>query len=123
MTELIYKDEYYRIVECAIKVWKTLGYGFLEKVYENALAIELRKNGFDVQQQVPVKVHYESDIVGEYIVDIQVNGEIVVEVKTCKAVANEHRSQTLNYLKATQKPLAVLLNFGPTLKEHKRLVL
>lgn len=66
---------------------------------------------------------YEGEIVGDYIVDLLVNQEIVIEVKTGKGIASEHVAQTLNYLKATGKPLAALLNFGPTLMEHKRMVL
>ena len=76
--KIIFKEESYEIVGAAIRVWKTLGYGFLEKVYENALVIELRKRDFRVEQQEPVKVLYEDQIVGDYVADIVVNDAILL---------------------------------------------
>ena len=78
-----------------------MGFGFLEKVYENALVVELREKGFQVEQQKPITVHYRGETVGEYYADILVNGEIILELKAGKSIANEHIAQTLNYLKAT----------------------
>jgi GxxExxY protein len=110
-------------VGAAIRVWKTLGYGFLEKVYENALVIELRKRDFRVEQQKPVKAHYEGQIVGDYVADIVVNDAILLEIKSAQFIADEHVAQTLNYLKATGIRLGIILNFGPEQLEHKRLVM
>jgi GxxExxY protein len=121
--KIIFKDESYEIVGAAIRVWKTLGYGFLEKVYENALVIELRKRDSRVEQQKPVKVHYEGQIVGDYVADIVVNDAILLEIKSAQFIADEHVAQTLNYLKATGIRLGIILNFGPEQLEHKRLVM
>jgi len=122
MTKLIFKEEYYQIVNSAIKVWKTLDYGFLEKVYENALYIELSESNFQVEQQKAIKVYYNNKIVGDYCADLLVNNKILLEIKTCKAIAKEHIAQVLNYLKATGITLGIILNFGPEKLEHKRLV-
>jgi len=121
--ELIFKEEYYKIVNAGIKVWQTLGFGFLEKVYENALAIELKKRDFKTEQQKPIKVHYEEEIVGDYYADILVNDEIILEIKTAKNIVSEHTAQLLNYLKGTNKRLGIILNFGPKKMEHKRYIL
>ncbi len=122
MTDLLFKDECYRIVGAAIRVRKTLGYGFLEKVYENALGIELLAEGFRVEQQKPVRVFYNGTMVGDYVADVIVNGEILLELKSAKSLTDEHQAQVLNYLAATGMRLAILLNFGPTGLDHKRLV-
>ena len=121
--KIIFKEESYEIVGAAIRVWKTLGYGFLEKVYENALVIELRKRDFRVEQQEPVKVLYEDQLVGDYVADIVVNDAILLEIKSAQFIADEHVAQTLNYLKATGIRLGIILNFGPEQLEHKRLVM
>jgi len=123
MTELLYKEESYQIVGAAIQVWKTLGYGFLEKVYENALAIELRKRAIPFEQQKPITVHYEGQVVGDYAADFVVDGKIILELKSAKAIDETHVAQALNYLKATGLRLAVILNFGPERMESKRLIL
>jgi GxxExxY protein len=103
-------------------VYNTLGHGFLEKVYENALAIELRKNGLSVAQQVSVQVFYKGDQVGDYYADIVVNGIVILELKACESLKNEHFAQLTNYLKATDKEVGLLLNFGKK-PEFKRIVL
>ncbi len=123
MEKILFKEESYEIVGAAIEVWKTLGYGFLEKVYENALAIELRERNCRVEQQKPVKVYYHGQVVGDYVADIVVNDTILLELKSAEAIADEHIAQTLNYLKATGMRLAIILNFGPDKLEHKRLVM
>ena len=122
MNEILFKDESFEIVGAAIQVWKTLGFGFLEKVYENALFLELKKKGFQVEQQRAIKVSYGGEVVGDYVADIVVNDSILLEIKTGKAIANEHIAQTLNYLKATEVKLGIILNFGPGNMEYKRLV-
>jgi len=122
MSELLFKEEYYEIVNAAIQVRKTPGYGFLEKVYENALLIELRKRGLTAQQQKPISVFYEGQVVGDFYADILVNDQIILELKVGEAIAKEHIAQILNYLKATGIRLGILLNFGPKGVEHKRYV-
>jgi GxxExxY protein len=104
ITELIIKAFY--------KVYSTLGYGFLEKVYENAMRIELSKMGLNVLQQKNIKVFYETDQVGEYFADLLVNGLVIVELKAAENICEEHEAQLLNYLKATNIEVGLLLNFG-----------
>lgn len=95
------------------QAYNTLGYGFLEKVYENALALELRKRGLKVEKQRPINVYYEGELVGEYFADLLVEGCVIVEIKTVEALCDEHFAQLLNYLKATDIEVGLLLNFGP----------
>lgn len=111
-----------QIIGCAFTVGNNLGYGFLEKVYENALIHELRKNGIPALNQQAIVVYYDGVVVGEYYVDILVKNEIVVELKTAKAIDSSHVAQCLNYLKATNKKIGLLINFGPSRVEIKRLV-
>jgi|SRR5579871_1171440 len=120
--EMLFGELSEQIIGCAIKVQNTLGAGFVEKVYENALAYELRMNGLAVQQQCSIQVHYEDVIVGDYVADILVDGLVVVELKAVKALDNVHRAQCLNYLKATGLHLCLLMNFGNPRLEFKRLV-
>ena len=100
------------IVSCAYKVGRILGSGFLEKVYENALAIELKSCGLNIESQKPIKVYYEDQIVGEYFADIIINDDIILELKAIKTIENIHFAQCQNYLKATGKKLGLLINFG-----------
>lgn len=95
------------------KVYHKLGYGFLEKVYENAMAIELRRAGLKVEQQATIDVYYEGEIVGEYFADLLVNDAVIVELKAARNVSNENEAQLLNYLRATPYEVGLLLNFGP----------
>ncbi len=88
------------------------GYGFLEKVYENALYIELIKMGFRVMKQQPIKVYYEGKQVGEYFADLIIDDIIIIELKAAEGIIEEHEHQLLNYLKATDKEVGLLLNFG-----------
>ncbi|MBJ6725444.1 GxxExxY protein [Geomesophilobacter sediminis] len=111
-----------RIICCAFTVSNTLGAGFLEKVYENALAHELSKRELTVQQQVPVPVFYDGVIVGEYYADILINGQVIVELKASKALDAVHLAQCMNYLKATGLKVCLLLNFGNAKVEIKRVV-
>jgi len=111
-----------KIIGCVYQVGNTLGCGFLEKVYENALAIELRKAGLEVAQQHDIQVRYGKDIVGEYAADLLVNREIIVELKTMKALDDVHTAQCLNYLKATGLSVCLLINFGRPKVEVKRIV-
>ena len=110
-----------KILKAYYKVYNKLGYGFLEKVYENAMCIELRKQGFMVQQQQPINVYYEEEEVGEYFADILVNETVILELKAADKLAYEHECQLVNYLKATDIEVGLLLNFG-TKPEQKRKV-
>jgi GxxExxY protein len=110
------------VIGCALAVANTLGSGFVEKVYENALAHELRKSGLAVAQQRSVIVRYDGVIVGEYTPDLLVEDAVLVELKTAKALDTIHYAQCLNYLKATGLRLCLLLNFGKPRLEIKRVV-
>ena len=101
------------IIKCFYKVYNTLWYGFLEKVYEKALMIELEKQGIPCVGQAPIKVYYEGDLVGNYFADILINSEIILELKAADVIIQEHELQLINYLKATTIEVGYLLNFGP----------
>ena len=111
-----------RIIGCAFRVLNTLGTGFLEKVYENALAHELRKGGLSVQQQHPVSVYYDGIVVGDYKADLIVNGAILLELKAVTTLDDVHEAQCFNYLNATGLPICLLMNFGRTRLGLRRLV-
>ncbi len=95
------------------KVYARLGYGFLEKVYENAMAIELRRMGLNVEPQAKIDVFYEGEIVGEYFADLLIEGSVIVELKAGHAISDDHEAQLLNYLRATPYEVGLVLNFGP----------
>jgi len=102
-----------KIIKAFYKVHNKLGYGFLEKVYENAMVIELAKDAIPVTQQSPIKVLYEGEIIGEYFSDLFVEEKVIVEIKAVKNLIPEHEAQLLNYLKATDIEVGLLFNFGP----------
>jgi GxxExxY protein len=102
-----------RIVVGFYRVYNTLGYGFLEKVYQNAMLIDLRKAGLTVQPQAKIDVFYDGERVGEYFADLLVEGVVIVEIKAATSLASEHEAQLVNYLKATDIDVGLLLNFGP----------
>jgi GxxExxY protein len=109
-----------RIIGCAFQVLNTLGAGFLEKVYENALAHELRKFGLAIVQQQGITVMYDGVVVGHYNVDLLVDETVIVELKAIKSLDTAHTAQCINYLKATGLHLCLLLNFGkPRLEIHR----
>ena len=111
-----------KIIGCCYTVATVLGNGFLEKVYENALAHELLKSGLQVFQQHPIKVMYDNVEVGDYVADLLVENSVIVELKAVKALDNIHRAQCLNYLKATGITVCLLVNFGTPKIEIKRVV-
>ena len=111
-----------RIIGCAYNVSNGLGAGFLEKVYENALAHEMRKAGLKVEQQRPLVVHYDGVVVGEYAADLLVEDCILVELKAVKDFDDAHMAQCLNYLTATGLSLCLLLNFGRPSVQVRRIV-
>ncbi len=111
------------VIGCAFQVANTLGNGFLEKVYENALIHELQKRGVHAQRQFPIKVHYDGIVVGEFIADICVENSLLIEIKSVDHLNGKHMAQCLNYLKATGFNLCLLLNFGSARVEIKRIML
>ncbi len=111
-----------RVIGCAYMVVNTLGHGFLEKVYENALAYELRRCGLAVEQQKSIKVMYQGIVVGDYVADLLVEGQVLVELKTAKSLDDMHVAQCLNYLKASGIKVCLLLNFGAPKVQVRRIV-
>ena len=109
------------IIKAFYTVYNALGFGFLEKVYENALSIELEKLGLSVQRQHPITVYYDASVVGEYYADIIVNSLVIIELKAVESLRQEHIAQLTNYLKATDTQVGLLFNFGAK-PEFKRLV-
>ena len=109
-----------KIIGCAYKVHNTLGPGFLERVYENALRIELEKLGLRVKQQEPINVIYDGQIVGEYYADLWVNESVIVELKAVQVLVKEHEVQLVNYLTATGVDAGLLINFGPSVQVRRK---
>ena len=123
MTDVVYKELSYQIMAAVFEVHNTLGFGFLEKVYERALLKELRLREIPVEAQKEIKVFYKEDEIGAYFADLVVNGEILLELKAVEGLSNIHKAQVLNYLKATGLKLGLLINFGKERVEYERLVL
>jgi len=109
-----------KIIAAAYKVHNTLGFGFYEKIYENSMRIALLKQGISVVQQAPLTVYYEQEIVGEYLMDLWVANQIIVELKSVRNLMEEHEVQLVNYLTATKTDVGLLINFGPNKVEVKR---
>jgi GxxExxY protein len=109
---LIHEEITQAIIGCFYKVYNCLGYGFMEKVYENALNIELIQNGLQVKAQEKIEVYYNEVIVGTYYADFLVDDKVIIEVKSVSHLLDEHEAQLLNYLKATNIEVGLLLNFG-----------
>ena len=112
----------YLIRGAVFEVTRILGSGFLEKVYENALLVELRGRGLKAESQVPIKVSYKNDVVGEYFADIVVEGQVIIELKAVDHLQKIHEAQLLNYLKATSYKIGLLINFTHPKAEIKRFV-
>jgi GxxExxY protein len=108
------------IIGAFFAVYNALGYGFLEKVYANALKLELERRGLKVMREFPIVVRYLGQEVGEYYADLIVNDLVIVEVKATKTLLQEHEAQLLNYLKATPYEVGLLLNFGPKPEQKRR---
>ena len=120
--EILYKELSYKITGLSLEVYNELGFGFLEKVYENALMILFRENGIKAEQQKSLPVYFKEHLIGEYFSDILVEDKIILEVKTIEAFSSAHYAQLLNYLKVTQLRLGILLNFGPNRLSYKRII-
>lgn len=111
-----------KIIGSAFKVSNTLGAGFLEKVYQNALMIELADNGLFPEKEKAITIYYKDKIVGEYYADILVNNQVIIETKAIKTLTEVHQAQLLNYLKATDLKLGLLINFGTPKVQIKRMI-
>ena len=109
------------IIGAFYDVYNTLGYGFLEKVYENALKLELEHRGLRVISQMPIKVLYRNVLVGDYYADLLVEDKVIIELKSAEKIRIEHEMQLFHYLKATQVEIGLLLNFGPKPEVRRKL--
>ena len=110
-----------QIIEAAQKVHNTLGYGFLEKVYHKALLIELPKCNLFVESEKQITVKYDGQLIGEYFADILVENKVILEIKAVKEIVSVHETQLVNYLKATNIDVGLLLNFGPSLQVKRKI--
>jgi len=110
-----------KIIKAFYTVYNTLGYGFLEKIYENTLVIELNHMGLQAAPQQKIRVYYRGQLIGDYLADILVADQVVLELKAVEQLRQEHKAQLLNYLKATDKEVGLLLNFGRS-PEFKRVI-
>lgn len=110
-----------KIIKAFYTVYNTLGYGFLEKIYENALVIELNHIGLQAVPQQKIRIYYRGQLIGDYLADILVADQVVLELKAVEQLRQEHKAQLLNYLKATDKGVGLLLNFGRS-PEFKRVI-
>jgi GxxExxY protein len=119
--KILHKDLSYTMLGLAMQVHRELGFGFLEKEYENALMILLGKESIKATQQAPILVSFRGEVVGAYYADILVEDKIIVELKSVDRITDVHRTQALNYLKATGMELAVILNFGKESLQYERL--
>ncbi len=111
-----------KINRCAVIVFDKLGWGFLEKVYENTMAIELEKLGIAFEVQKPLSIYYDQKIIGDYYADIVVDDKVIVELKACKALEEIHYAQLYNYLRATGIEVGLLINFGQKLDIKRRAI-
>jgi len=122
MGKLIYEEITGKILGAAFEVWKVLGYGFLEKVYENALGEELKRTNLTFHQQFAIDVFYKNQNIGHYVTDLLIDGKVIAEIKAEKEYNPRHEAQLLNYLKATGVSVGLLLNFGARKCHFKRLI-
>ncbi len=121
--KILFKELSYKIVGIAMEVHRELGSGFLEKVYENAMMVLFEQQGITALQQAPIEVTFHDKIIGDYYADILVEGKIILELKTVSQIADIHKAQIINYLKATGIRLGMLINFGTEKLEYHRFVL
>ena len=120
--KIIEKELVYKINRCVFEVYRVLGHGFLEKVYERALLKELKAKGLKAQAQVPIQVHYKGEIVGDYYADLVVEDKVIIELKAQEHINIAQEAQLLNYLKATEIQVGLLVNFAYTKATVKRFV-
>ena len=117
-----YKELTEKIIGCAYRVYNKMGFGYLESVYEKCMLIELRKAGFDIESQKPIRIQSDGEVVGDFIADILVNDTVILELKSVRKLVEAHEVQLVNYLVATGKPVGLLINFGETKVGVKRKV-
>jgi GxxExxY protein len=117
---LEHKELTEKVIACAYRVYNKMGTGFLESVYEKCLIIELRKAGLGVETQKAIQIHYDGDLVGDFVADLIVNNNVILELKAVKQLAKVHEVQLVNYLVATGKAVGLLINFGEDKIEIKR---
>jgi GxxExxY protein len=111
-----------KIIGCAYKVYHILGAGFLEKIYENALLIELHQIGLNVVQQHPIKVNYKGNIIGDYYADLLVENRVIIELKAVSELSKVNETQLVNYLKATGVEVGLLINFGEDISIKRKVM-
>lgn len=121
--DFLYKELTERLLGIAFKIHNKLGFGFLEKIYENALTYEFKKEGISFEKQKTLQVWYEDIIIGDYVADVVVEDKIILEIKAVKELNSTFEAQLLNYLKATGLKIGYLLNFGKSRVEYKRIIL
>ena len=109
-----------KVIGAAYRVFNTLGFGFLESVYKKGMAIELTKSSLKVEEEKPLKVYYDNEIVGDFYIDLLVENEIVIELKSIESLNKAHEVQLVNYLNGMKKEIGLLINFGPNGVEVKR---
>lgn len=117
---MLYEDLTGKILEACFEVSKELGTGFVESVYEKALIVALKQKNMKVERQVPLKVKFRGIIVGDFLADLVVEDKILIELKAVNALVNEHFSQLINYLKATEIEVGLIINFGKPKLEYRR---
>jgi len=117
---MLHSDITDKIIGAAYEVHGVLGQGFLEKVYENALAVELRRAGLEVEQQRPITVRYKNEVVGDYFADLVVEGAVIVELKATRSIEPVHEVQLVNYLRATRLQVGILINFGKSVTVKRK---
>lgn len=121
MTDLLHKEISKPILKIFYDVYNQLGYGFLEKIYQNAMYFELIEQGYKVEAQKQIKVYFKNKLVGEFYADLLVEDTIILELKSCECLVNAHVAQLMNYLKSTKIEVGLVLNFGES-PDFKRLV-
>lgn len=121
-SELVFGDLTYKLIGLGMQVHSTLGNGYLERVYENSLMVLFRRNAIFAEQQCPIKVTFEGEIVGDYCADTLIDRKIIIELKVASKITDIHKAQVLNYLKATGIELGMIMNFGTRSFEHHRLI-
>ena len=120
--KIIEKELVYKINSCVFEVYRELGHGFLERVYEKALLIEFNSQRLKAQAQVPIQVHYKGEIVGDYYADLVIEDKVIIELKAQEHLNKDHEAQLLNYLKATKIEVGLLVNFAYPKATVKRFV-
>lgn len=121
MADLLHREISKPILQVFYDVYNELGYGFLEKVYQNAMYFELKSQGYKVEAQKQIKVYFKDQLVGEFYADLLIEDSIIVELKACEHLINSHVAQLMNYLRSTEIEVGLVLNFGET-PDFKRLV-